>query len=246
MLSDFNLIYKKKRNTEQKPGQSWKWHERELREFLEKSIPITSKERPIRIYVDALDESCQDVALELVNCFQKLTSGPFPTKAGFSICFSCRHYPVVAPTCDFKVCVEDENHQDIAIYVRRRLNGEFSDRGKAQKLEQEIIGKAAGISQWVILVIRIVVELHRNGAGVRKICQKIKELLDELGGLYEDVLSKIKDRSKAVQLMQWVCFAQRPLSLRELRFAMVVDATTPYTSLEECQSSVDLQKPMKR
>ena len=45
-----------------------------------------------------------------------------------------------------------------------------------------------------------------------------------------------------MQLMQEVYFAQRPLSLKELRFAMVIDATTSYTSLEQCQSSADFSE----
>ena len=249
MLSKFSLIYEKKRDTKLGPGQNLEWHERELREFLDSYTTILPKAHPIRIYVDALDESGQDVAIGLVKYFRELTSRPSSTKAGISVCFSCRHYPVLAPSHELNICVEDENYEDIGTHVRTSLRGKFPDKRNALDLEQKIVNKASGVFQWVILVIRIILKLNDDGANLRKIHQKIEELPDKLEDLYKDVLSKIEDRARAVQLMQWVCFAQRPLSLKELRFAMVIDATTSYTSLKQCKSSADFSdtdEQMKR
>ncbi|KAK0506886.1 hypothetical protein JMJ35_010586 [Cladonia borealis] len=249
MLSKFSLMYQKKRDTKLGSGQILEWHERELRDFLDSYTTILPEAHPIRIYVDALDESGQDVAIELVNYFQKLTSRPSSTKAGISVCFSCRHYPVLAPFHELNICVEDENHEDIGTHVRTSLRGKFPDKEDALDLERNIVEKASGVFQWVILVIRIILKLNDDGANLRKIHQKIEELPDKLEDLYKDVLSKIEDRARAVQLMQWVCFAQRPLLLKELRFAMVIDATTSYTSLKQCQSSADFSdtdEQMKR
>lgn len=66
-LSEFSSIYKKRCETEGKPGEKWKWHETELQNFLKDSVPRTSKEYSIRIYVDALDECGEKVAGELVE-----------------------------------------------------------------------------------------------------------------------------------------------------------------------------------
>ena len=242
MLSKFSLIYEKKRDTKLGPGQNLEWHERELREFLDSYTTILPEAHPIRIYVDALDESGQDVAIGLVSYFRKLTSRPSSTKAGISVCFSCRHYPVLAPSHELKICVENENYQDIRTHVRTNLKDQFPDEGDALDLERNIVEKASGVFQWVVLVVRIVLKLNEDGANLRKIRQKIEGLPDKLEDLYKDVLSKIEDRARAVQLLQWVCFARRPLSLKELRFAMVIDATTSYTSLKQCQSSADFSE----
>lgn len=250
MLSDFLLRYNKKRETKQKSGSDYEWHETELREFLERWILGASRDRPIRIYLDALDEGGQDVAVKLVNYFEELIERLSPTKAGFKICFSCRHYPVLAPKNALIICVEEENDQDIATYVRQRLTKhQFSDPAEAQKLEQEIIGKASRVFQWVVLIIPIIIESDKDGASVKKLRQKIKSIPGELGDLYEHILSKIEDQKRAAQLMQWVCFAVRPLSLEELRYAMVVDLTNDFASLKECQNSVDFaetDEQMKR
>ena len=243
MLSKFSLMYEKKRDTQLGPGQNLEWHERELREFLDSYTTILPEAHPIRIYVDALDESGQDVAIGLVNYFRKLTSRPSLTRAGISVCFSCRHYPVLAPSHELeKICVEKKNYQDIRTHVRTSLRDKFPDEGDALELERNIVEKASGVFQWVILVIRIILKLNEDGANLKRIRQKIEELPDKLEDLYKDVLSKIEDRARAVQLMQWVCFAQWPLSLKELRFAMVIDATTSYTSFKQCQSSSDFSE----
>ena len=242
MLSKFSLMYEKKRDTKLGPGQNLEWHERELREFLDSYTTILPEAHPMRIYVDALDESGQDVAIGLVNYFRQLTSRPSSTKPGISVCFSCRHYPVLAPSHELKICVENENYQDINTYVKTSLRDQFPDEGHALDLEQNIVEKASGVFQWVILVIRIILKLNEDGANLKRIRQKIEDLPDKLEDLYKDALSKVEDRARAVQLMQWVCFAQRPLSLKELRFAMVIDATTSFTSLKQCQSSAEFSE----
>ena len=242
MLSKFSLMYEKKRDTTLGPGQNLEWHERELREFLDSYTTILPEAHPIRIYVDALDESDQDVAIGLVNYFRKLTSRPSSTKAGISVCFSCRHYPVLAPFHEPKICVENENDEDIETYVRTSLRDQFPDEGDALYLENIIKRKASNVFQWVTLVIRIILKLNKDGANLKRIRQKIEELPDKLEDLYKDALSRVEDRARAVQLMQWVCFAQRPLTLKELRFAMAIDATTSFTSLKQCQSSADFSE----
>ena len=239
MLSDFIPIYKKKCETK----QNFEWYETELRQFLAQWILSASRDRLISIYVDALDEAGQEVAKKLIAYLEELVERLGPTRAGFKLCFSCRHYPVLAKETTLKICVEEENHRDIATYVRQMFTKhQFSDSAEVQELEQEIIGKASRIFQWVVLIVPIIIGADDNGASVRKIRHKIKEIPDELGNLYEHILSDNKNQKRAAQLMQWICFALRPLSLQELRYAMVVDLTNDFTSLEECQGSMDFAK----
>ena len=240
MLSHFLPIYEKKCKSKQKSESDIQWHETELREFLEQRILSASRDRPIRIYMDALDEAGTDVAEKVIAYFEELIERLRPTTAGFAVCFSCRHYPVLVPKNVLKIYVEKENHQDIATYVRQRLTKyQLSDPTEALELEQEIIWKASRIFQWVVLIMPVIIEADKNGASVRKIRQKIKKIPGQLGDLYGLILSRIEDQKRAAQLMQWVCFALQPLSLKELRYAMVVDITNDCTSLEECRGSVD-------
>ena len=76
---------------------------------------------------------------------------------------------------------------------------------------------------------------------MKAIQARLQEIPKELDSLYETILTKIdeEDLAQSLQLMQWICFAQWPLSPRELREAMAVDANCPYKSLRECQNSAD-------
>ena len=236
LLSKLNLIFRKKCETKQKSEP----HETELRELLQDWILSASRDRAIRIYLDALDEAGQEVAVKLVAYFEELIERLHPTSPGLRVCFSCRHYPVLSPKNALKVCVEEENHHDIETYVRQRMTRhQLSDQEKSRKLEQEIIEKSSCIFQWVVLIIPIIIQSDNDGASVAKIRQKIKEIPSKLSDLYQHILSSVRDPKRAVQLMQWICFARRPLSLEELRYAMVVDITKDFRSLKECQSSVD-------
>ena len=250
MLSDFITIYETKLDDKQKSESECEWSEAELQNFLDKWILSAARDRPIQIYVDALDEGGENVAVKLVEYFVKLIKQLSPTHAGFKICFSCRHYPVLASKDALKICVEDENRQDIATYVQQKLmKHPFSNPGEAPKLKQEIIEKASGVFQWVVLIIAIIIKSDNDGASVKQLRKKLQEIPGDLSDLYNHILSKIEDRKRAVQLMQWVCFAERALSLEELRFAMVVDVTNDFASLKECQNSegfVETDEQMKR
>ena len=241
MLSDFIPIYEKKCKIKQKSESDIEWHETELRDFLEQWILSASRDRSISIYVDALDEAGEDVAEKLTEYFEKLIEQLGPSKAGFAVCFSCRHHPDLVPKNVSRICVDEENAQDIATYVRQKLTKcQLSDPAEAQELEREIIAKASRIFQWVVLTIPVIIKAYKNGASVKKLRQEIEKTPGELEDLYGHILSEIEDEDKkrAAQLMQWVCFALRPLSLKELRYAMVVDITNDFNSLEECQGSV--------
>jgi ankyrin repeat protein len=234
LLSEFTSIFKKRCEAEGKPGQQWEWHVMDLRKFLEDSIPHASKSYSIRIYIDALDECGEEVAKGLVADFESLVSRlpPF-TETALSICFSCRHYPILALEHNLAICVEDENYQDIRIYVHDQLERGIPDESEARELGTKITDKASGVFQWVCLVVPMVLKLHQAGINMKAIQTRLQHIPSELSSLYEEILENIasEDRPQSLQLMQWICFALRPLSLGELRFAMAVDADTPYDSL---------------
>jgi ankyrin repeat protein len=244
LLPEFSSLFKKKCETEGKPGEKWKWHEGELRIILKDYIWRAPEAYLIRIYVDALDECGEAVARELVEYFQRLTS-----KATLNVCFSCRHYPIVALEHGLTVCVEDGNHDDIVTYVRGKFESGFSEESEARELETTIVNKAKGVFQWVVLVVPSVLDLHWDGKSIKAIRHEIQKIPAALDSLYQDILERIKDRTQSLQLMQWICFAKRPLLLEELRFAMAIDADTPYSSLRECQESeayADTNNKMER
>lgn len=238
LLSKFYSIFKKKCETQGEPGKTWEWHVTELQKFLEDTILNASKACSIRLYIDALDECGEKDARDLIAFFESLTSKLAPIEA-LGICFSCRHYPILALERGLTICMEDENHLDIVTYVEGRLHGGFSDLGKAIDLTEKIVERASGVFQWVVLVVSIVLQLHLRGTPMKAILKKLEEIPPELENLYRDLLGGIEDedRTQTLLLMQWICFAREPLSVDELRFAMAVDADCPYKSLSELRQN---------
>ncbi|KAI8649863.1 hypothetical protein NCS56_01437100 [Fusarium sp. Ph1] len=90
---------------------------------------------------------------------------------------------------------------------------------------------------WAWLVVKQVLSLEREGARLKKIEAATLSVPQELDALYRDLIRNIGPDS--LKLIQWICFATRPLSLDELRWAMLVDADCPHRSLFECQNAGD-------
>jgi energy-coupling factor transporter ATP-binding protein EcfA2 len=230
---------KKRRETQGEPGKKWNWHAAELRTFLKDAILRVSRTHSIRIYVDALDECGEEAARDLVVFFKSLISQLAPTGAALSICFSCRHYPIANLDHGLTICVEEENGPDITTYVQLQLKHGFQDKFKAREVEKMIVGRASGVFQWAVLVVTTALRLYEQGKNIKTIQKKLQEIPAELEILYREILGKIKEenRSQSLQLIQWICFSQRPLSLMELRYAMVID--TDCSSVQDCRASKD-------
>jgi hypothetical protein len=98
------------------------------------------------------------------------------------------------------------------------------------------VGNVLSVFQWVVLVVPTVLKLHRKGRNTKAIQKRLQEIPTALNSLYQEILKSIddEDRLQSLQLMQWICFAQRPLSLKELHFAITVDADAPCNSLIDC------------
>ncbi|KAL9570478.1 hypothetical protein ACKAV7_005409 [Fusarium commune] len=93
--------------------------------------------------------------------------------------------------------------------------------------------RADGIFLWAWLVVKQVLGLERKGAGLKEIEAVILSVPQELDILYRQLIQSMSPDS--LKLIQWICFAMRPLSLDELRWAMLIEADSRHQSLYECQ-----------
>lgn len=82
-----------------------------------------------------------------------------------------------------------------------------------------------------------VLDHERDGDGLAMIEAEIRSIPPDLYRLYRELLRGMT--SDSLKLVQWICFATRPLSLEELRWVMVIDADCPCKSLRECQNAGD-------
>ncbi len=236
LLHKFASLFKKKCENEGEFGTKSDWHERELKQFLSKDVVEVAGQYRIRIYVDALDECGEDVAIDLVEFFQQLAGS-------LAICFACRHYPIISleSQCDSEICVEHENDEDIKYYIKNRVKAGILREKTVEAIQHEIQSRAAGNFQWVVLVVPRVLRLCRKGKSLVSIRKMILDIPSELDSLYQELLSDLDedDLPQSLRLMQWICFAVRPLSLPEVRYAITVSASMSYTSVTQCEYSQD-------
>ena len=197
----------------------------------------------MRIYIDALDECGQDIALDLVEFFRCHT-------ALISICFACRHYPFVALEGGKEVCVESENRQDIKIYVQDKIEAHIQRTDIANTIRSEVVSRSQGNFQWVVLVMARVLASYRSRKPIAAIRTMIRSVPTQLGELYTELLGRIDEyeRAQSLRFMQWICFACKPLTLRELQVALAIRPDTSHTSIHQCQNSefyVETDEDMK-
>ncbi|KAM5431738.1 hypothetical protein MferCBS31731_007798 [Microsporum ferrugineum] len=252
LLATFERRYKERG----KPPKAWQWHVNELQAFFQSSLPKVLKCRPIWLFVDALDECGKDSAIKLVNMFKSWLQKLPPAGFQFRVCFTCRHYPILDFGGGLEICAEEENRRDISIYVQAQLS---TIPGPVRDL---IARSASGVFMWAQLVVTRVLDLEREGAVGRAMAswtkadwkkaeEKIGSIPKELGDIYKQLVKGMNEKSTSLKLIQWVCFAERPLSLDELRWAMVVNAKldSPFKSLEESEDAAsfpDDHEMMKR
>ncbi|KAJ4865462.1 ankyrin repeats (3 copies) domain-containing protein [Trichoderma breve] len=232
LVDDFTQKCKDMGNYQEK----WNWDSNELWRFLESSFPRVLAVRSIWLFVDALDECGERNAKDLVKKFKLLVERitPLFTHGNkLRICFSCRHYPILSSTALLEVCLERENRGDISTYVR----SELFPYGESMSITipDLIIDRASGVFLWAELVVKLVIDLGLNGDGPAKIMAAVHSIPKGLDELYERLIRNMTPAS--LKLIKWVCFATRPLSVSELRWAMAVRAD--YSSLNACQNAED-------
>ncbi|RDW73010.1 hypothetical protein BP6252_06917 [Coleophoma cylindrospora] len=238
-------------------GTAWQWQPKELRDLFIETVVMAATSMKMTIFVDALDEAGEEGARELASLFHLLNDRLDQAQGTAKICISCRHYPIVATIPGLEIWVENYNSPDIALYVRDTLHisipREFDSTSTAIKdLESDIVDKSLGVFQWARLVLPIVAEQINDGDSIEEVHKLLARVPQGLSEIYEYILkSVIKRRNydKTLRLMRWVCLAERPLSLTELRYAMVaIDASIRSTarSFEKVVGFADSDERMAR
>ncbi|TKA76769.1 hypothetical protein B0A49_08379 [Cryomyces minteri] len=210
-----------------------------LREFLADYILQASETSSVQIYVDALDEAGEMVARDLLAYFDGLTTKSGDRDRNMKICLSSRHYPLNALVLGRPVYVQRQNDEDIATYAEEKLKSQITDAEELRVLKEEVKNRASGSFLWAVLVIPVILRLHKY-LELGTIRRKIGELPPDLDSLYTDILNEIQDdeeRSRALRLIEWICFARRPLDMGELRYAVAVGSDASPASLQEWRMS---------
>ena len=88
----------------------------------------------------------------------------------------------------------------------------------------------------------MVARWFNNRESLEKIHQMLARVPKELGAVYEHILENVieaRNRARTLHLMQWICLAERPLSMTELRFALASDDAYVHPSQLCCKDAKD-------
>jgi ankyrin repeat protein len=235
-LSDVLDTFQQRCETVGKPNEKWQWHLHELQTFFGLSLQKALQTRPVWLFVDALDECGHEEARALADFFKSVLEVlPSVKLKDLHICFTCRLYPTLVLDGVFELWVEKENGADISTFVEAKLSS-FRKR-TSSTLPDLIMKRANGVFLWASLVVTQVLDLELEGAGLKQMEHVILSVPQELNDLYFDLVQKMPQNCE--KLIQWICFAMRPLSLDELRWAMLVEAYYTARSLHECEATGD-------
>jgi ankyrin repeat protein len=239
--AEFRHAFQERSRSQGDSGKDWNWHTSELRAFFISAVELAARTQPVNIFVDALDEASdgtddQNTSHQIVLDFHELNDFLHHKKVRSTICFSCRHFPIVADNRGRDICVERENHADISVYVcdelRRTLFIAEAEKKYLAELQDTIIRGAQGVFQWAALVVALAVRYHNHGKSLREIRQMLAEVPEKLGNVYKHILSEVIDKDdyhQTLRLMRWVYLAERPLTVTEVRYAMSLPDTEIYT-----------------
>lgn len=238
LISEFSRAsgFDERCKNEGEPGKGWHWTEAGLRELLAMCLQQTTRNHSVRIHVDALDESDEATASDLVDYFGDLRAR---LQSSLNICISCRPYPNLVCAYDHLIEVEAGNQTDINTYLDAKFRTAIAcGPSKDVELVKSLLrSRASGVFQWVVLVTRQVLQMRQQSMGY--IIDRIRHVPKELADLYEEILGQMSfaDRKSALPLLKWITFAVRPLSLAELRFAIAMDAEKSLHHTQDCEAS---------
>ncbi|KEQ66046.1 uncharacterized protein M437DRAFT_33477, partial [Aureobasidium melanogenum CBS 110374] len=213
-------------------GSAWDWMDAELRDFTKDYLLRSCSELELLIFVDALDECGEDCARELLDFFQRVvTASEAQNDSTLKICVSSRHYPLVRADVLFEVVVDGENSADIHLYVDQKLNAFRDSTQRHDELVLSIASRAGEIFQWSVLVVAKVIRSLEGRKPVELILRDIEETPQQLFQLYRQIVRSylddtnvdLRDKKQFSDLFQWVALAKRPLSVLELRSALLID-----------------------
>ncbi|CCD51195.1 hypothetical protein BofuT4_P085570.1 [Botrytis cinerea T4] len=236
----FQRSFEEKLYSQGEPGKDWDWHINEIYDFFISAVEDAATTHSVNIFVDALDEADdgtddRDTSHHIVNDFHKINDMLCHKKLRSTICFSCRHFPVITKSQRWEIWVEKENHEDISTYILdeliKRLSPTEAESQYLVEWQDTIIKGAQGVFQWAALVVRMVVQYYDNGMSPREIRQMLARVPKQLGDVYKHILEQViekEDYQQTLRLMRWVCLAERPLTLVEICFAMNLPDTDTF------------------
>ena len=226
-----------------------------LLDLFTRSLLTSSTLRKVSIFIDALDEAGAESGQELAEYFHRLIDRAQGAMVSMKICISCRHYPIAISHSAIQVTVEDHNSEDLAMYIEENLHlsmaNDSSGQGTWEDLANQLIQRANGIFQWARLMLPLVTRRVQEGESIGHIHSWLSQVPAGLEDTYTYIFNHVieaKNKGTSFLLFQWVCLAERPLTLEEIRYALVAhDIEFPdfFDGWEKIEGFIEYNRPLR-
>lgn len=218
LLDELENVIKKDLATVYLTGhQGDSWPLAELERLLKDAIR-NMKDRPITIFVDALDECPREEVQRMLGMFRDLVWKAWAEGHGgtLRLCFASRPYPNI--TFHDAVFVDLGNHlehsRDISAYIDDCLR--IGESEVAVQIRRTIHAKAAGIFMCATLVVRDMNQEYDDG-NVHRLQLRLQHIPETLHELYRHTLKRYPEsRDVLLVCVRWTLFALEPLNTRQL------------------------------
>ena len=198
--------------------------------FHDAVLDLEPGQNHLTCFIDALDECPEDDVRAMLKSLGSLSHAALDDGIDLHICFSSRHYPhITFERCQHLILEGQEGHeQDISTYVQNELAG----KGKLiENMKLEIQRRAQGVFLWAELVVQILNKDSDRG-NVNRLRTRLEEIPDGLDDLFRDILQRgVQENSHLVRILQWILYAQRPLTPQEMYLA-VLSGTSDSTHIK--------------
>lgn len=92
---------------------------------------------------------------------------------------------------------------------------------------------------WAYLMVERARSLYSRGFSKKEIEEQVAKTPRDLEKLYEDLLENMLGNRDSLRLIWWICFTKRRLTLKELSWAIFIEANPSVKSLKDCKSARD-------
>ncbi|EKG19504.1 hypothetical protein MPH_03368 [Macrophomina phaseolina MS6] len=210
----------------------WDLSETELQDLLLKHVKTryhdaTEKEKTrLWIFIDAVDEVGEAAAKNVFEFFARLAA-PKTTKKGaqapfspVAVCLACRSGASLLKGVSgqqlLQLHAEDFNREDLSVYLKIELATilDHLSISDAEEVGQAIQRRSNGVFLWAILAVDLIRRSCEDST-LEDILRHISAAPSTLEDVYEQRISSVPEpeRARCARLLQWVCFATRPLTL---------------------------------
>ncbi|CAG7940462.1 unnamed protein product [Penicillium salamii] len=211
--------------------RQWEWPQVMLEELLASAILTSANRQHVVVFVDALDEAGAQSSQQLAGYFHRLVDRAEKKKLNIQVCISCRHYPMMESGQAIEIKVEDHNQKDIATYIQDMIIQTETKDDASQKMRKMLVEQltlqANGFFQWVHIILPLIEQKVRERELFDEICCWLREVPAGLEDVYAYILSNVIDKGNREQsflFFQWLCLAERPLTVAEMRYALVANS----------------------